>query len=175
MSSTADVVPDGVVLAAVERAVRHQASGDSHVPVWVILEHLDIPRRSAAGRRVRAQIDALQAAGSLECSRRHGAAVWALSAAGRRRLRRAERTGTVAALPEAPQHRVWRLAREAGQARIAGFRRAVGDVLADALVVLDDERRESDAWFELGARLQHACRLLGSASYCLREWAEPDD
>jgi hypothetical protein len=33
----------------------------------------------------------------------------------------------------------------------------------------------SDAWFALTERLQAACSQLGSATYCLSEWAEPDD
>src|SRR5664279_2463756 len=33
----------------------------------------------------------------------------------------------------------------------------------------------SDAWFELAERLQRAARRLGSATYCLHEWMEPDD
>jgi hypothetical protein len=31
----------------------------------------------------------------------------------------------------------------------------------------------SDAWFDVGERLHRACRRLGSATYCLHEWAEP--
>lgn len=43
-------IPDVTVLAAIDRAERHR--GRPGVPVWLIFEHLGIPRRS---RRVRAQ------------------------------------------------------------------------------------------------------------------------
>jgi len=33
----------------------------------------------------------------------------------------------------------------------------------------------SDQWFELAERLRSDCWMLGSASHCLHEWAEPDD
>ena len=33
----------------------------------------------------------------------------------------------------------------------------------------------SDVWFELAERLRASARSLGSATYCLHEWAEPDD
>jgi hypothetical protein len=59
MNTTADVIPNVLVLAAMERAERHRARGHSDVPIWTILEHLDIPRRSAIARRVRSQIGAL--------------------------------------------------------------------------------------------------------------------
>jgi hypothetical protein len=36
-------------------------------------------------------------------------------------------------------------------------------------------RGESDAWFDVAERLRRAAWLVGSASYCLCEWAEPDD
>jgi hypothetical protein len=64
-----------------------------------------------------------------------------------------------------------RLARE----RIDGFRQALRGSLAEAGALLGAERVPSDAWFDLAERLRKACWQLGSASYCLHEWAEPDD
>jgi hypothetical protein len=60
MNTPADVISDVLVLAAMERAERHRARGHSDIPIWTILEHLDIPRRSAMARRVRSQIGALE-------------------------------------------------------------------------------------------------------------------
>ncbi len=55
--------------------------------------------------------------------------------------------------------------------------REVVRVGLDETVRLLDARTagSSDAWFELSDRLRRAVWRLGSASYCLYEWAEPLD
>ncbi len=78
-------------------------------------------------------------------------------------------------LPESPQPRVWRHARTLAAERIDGLRGQVRGVLEDAMGVLDADGVCSDAWFALAERLELACGQLGSATYCLSEWAEPDD
>jgi hypothetical protein len=167
---------DELVLAAIERAARHQAHDRSAVPVWAILEHLGLRARSAPARHVRARLDALHAAGSLACARRHGVPTWALTGAGRRRLRRASRAGELPALPESPQHRAWRNARTAAAQELERFRRLVREHLERGEALLDaDPPPHSDAWLELAEELQRACRRLASASHCEYEWAEPDD
>jgi len=83
---TESPIPDDVVLAAVERAERHR--GRSGAPVWVIFEHLGIPRRS---RRVRLQIQALVKQGALRETRSHGVVLWELTPSGRRCLVRMPR------------------------------------------------------------------------------------
>jgi hypothetical protein len=164
-----------LVLAAVDRAACHRERED--VPGWEVLEHLHIPRRSRLARAVRSQLDTLQAQGLLSRSRLHGVPTWRLTDSGRRRLRRQRRLadrGPV--LPESPQHRSWRSARTAAAQEIERFRRALAEGLADAAQLLDaDPPAGSDAWFELGERLQGAAWRLGSASYCLREWLEPPE
>ncbi|MGO9322391.1 MAG: hypothetical protein ACLQBY_16540 [Solirubrobacteraceae bacterium] len=167
---------DELVLAAVERAGRHQARDTPAVPVWAILEHLAVPRRSGAARHVRERLGALHAAGWLERSRRHSVPTWALSDAGLAHLRRARRDGALPALPESPQHRAWRDARTAAAQEIERFRASVRERVARAALLLDaEEPPHSDAWLELAEELQRACRRLGSASHCLYEWVEPDD
>jgi len=59
--------------------------------------------------------------------------------------------------------------------RIDGFREALRASMAEVGALLDAEQAPSDAWFEFGKRLSAECRRLGSATYCLYEWAEPDD
>jgi ribosome-binding protein aMBF1 (putative translation factor) len=184
-----DVVPG--VLAAVDRAERHRVPevDPPGVPVWSVLEHLAIPRRSRRARQVRGRLDELVAAGSLECSRRHSVTVWSVTRAGRRRLTRARRAGRLEVLPESPQHRAWRDAQELAAERVEGFRLDVLEELEHAGELLDAEMAVaagrvapevlggslSDAWFEMAERLQRACRRLGSASYCLWDWREPED
>jgi ribosome-binding protein aMBF1 (putative translation factor) len=186
-----DVVPDVLVLAAVDRAERHRGIkvDPPGVPVWGVFGHLDVAARSRRARQVRARLDKLEAAGSLERSRRHGVAVWSVTRAGRRRLSRARRAGRLPVLPESPQHRAWREARELADERIDGFRLDVLEELERARELLNAHiaaaegrvapevagESVSDAWFEVADRLQHACRRLGSASYCLEKWREPDD
>ena len=185
------VVSDVLVLAAIDRAERHSSRGREArgVPVWAVLRHLDVASRSKRAREVRAQLDALEAAGSLERSRRHGAVVWVLTSRGRRRLSRGRRAGRVPALPESPQHRAWREARGLAEHRIDEYRRGVLEAVEHAQGLLDVPApgppvpdtpeavpgSASDAWLEVGEQLLQACRRLASASYCLWEWREPDD
>jgi len=186
-----EVVPVGLVLAAVDRAERHRvpAVDPPGVPVWSVLEHLATPRRSRRAREVRGRLDELVAAGSLECLRRHGVVVWSVTRAGRRRLARARRAGRLPVLAESPQHRAWRDAQELAAERVDGFRLDVLEELEHAGELLDAEMAVaagrvalevlggslSDAWLEMAERLQRACRRLGSASYCLWDWREPED
>jgi hypothetical protein len=131
--------------------------------------------RSTRARHAKSQLAALVAAGLLERSRRHGLEAWHLTAAGLRRLRRAEREGRVPALPESPQHRSWRHARATASHEIERARRELRAHLDQALVLLDAEQSSSDAWFEVGDRLGRSPWLVGSMTHCLHEWNEPDD
>jgi hypothetical protein len=165
-----------LVLAAVERAENHRAGGPAAVPVWTILEHLDVARRSAAARRVRSQLEALCVTGRLACSRRHGVLTWQITDSGRRQLRRARRSDRGPVLPESPQHRAWRNAHTTAGQEMERFRTDLHDQLRAAMLLLDaNPRPRSDAWLALAEELSRSCRLAGSASHCLYEWAEPDD
>jgi hypothetical protein len=167
---------DELVLAAVERAALHHARDTPAVPVWSVMEHLDLRRRTAAARHVVSRLDALHAGGWLASSRRHGAPTWVLTASGGERLRRARLAGSVPELPESPQHRAWRAAHTAAAQEIERFRRELRERLDDCARLLDAHSPpHSDVWFELAEELQRASRRVGSASHCLHEWAEPDD
>jgi hypothetical protein len=174
---TAEEFPsEDLLLAAFERAQRHQAGNDHPVVFGTVVDHLGLPRGSWTTRRLRPKLDALEAAGSVERVQRHGFVAWALTATGRRRLETLSASGDLGSLPEAPQHRHWRKARAAASERIDEFREEVGRTLseAEALHALGSDV-PSEVWFETSQRLQHACWRLGSATYCLREWPEPDD
>ncbi len=165
-------VSDEMVLVAVERAERHRERQDEGVMMSDIAEHLGFVHGSWTTRRLRPQIDALIAAGLLVRSRRHGVVVWGLTSSGRRRV---EQTSGSVVLPESPQHRVWRHARALAAERIDAVSEQASGVLAEAMDALDSEGVRSDAWFALAKRLQSACWQLGSVTYCLSEWPEPDD
>jgi hypothetical protein len=115
------------VLAAIDRAERHR--GRPGVPVWLIFEHLGIPRRS---RRVRAQLQALVQAGAIEQRRAHGVEIWALAPRGRRRLQGVGRVD----LPKSPQHCQWRNARTLATQEIERFRAAMRDAVTEAGALL---------------------------------------
>jgi hypothetical protein len=168
-------VSDVLLLAAVERAQRHHARGEEGVLWRDVLAHLGLAHSPLTTRRLRPQRDALLAAGLLSCSRRHGLDVWAITGAGRGRFSRARHAGEAGELPESPQHREWHDAREAAADRIDEFRARTRSVLGEAESLLVSECASSDAWFELAERLRRVCWTLGSATYCLREWPEPDD
>ena len=59
--------------------------------------------------------------------------------------------------------------------RIDGFREALRASVTELGALLDAGQAPSDARFEFGKRLSAECKRLGSATYCLSEWAEPDD
>lgn len=168
-------VSDVLVLAAVERAERHREREREGVWLPVIAAHLGFVHGSWTTRRLRPQLQALGSAGALSPARRHGLVVWTLTSAGRRRLGRARRAGELGELPESPQHREWRQARAAAAEQIDGFREQLRTVLEQAGGLLDAEGTRSDAWFELHECLERVSWRLGSATYCLREWPEPDD
>lgn len=175
-SERADRPSDELILAAVERAARHQTREPAAAPAWAVLEHLAIPRRSAAARHVRERMDAMLAAGLLKRTRRRSVPTWTLTDEGLACLRNARSAGALAELPESPQHRAWRNAGGAAGQEIERFRDSLRERLAEAARLLDaDTPPHSDAWLELGEELQRACRRLASASHCLYEWDEPDD
>ena len=172
----ADAIPDEMVLAAIDRAARHRARDHADVPVWAITEHLGIGRRSAAARHVRSRLVVLVEAGRLERSRRHGIPAWALRRSGRRHLARASRSGSVPALPESPQQRLWRNAQTLAEQEIERFRQDLRTSIDESVQMLDARSvASSDAWFELSEQLRRAMWRVGSATYCLHEWVEPHD
>ena len=167
--------PDTLILGAVERAERHDA-GKVGVTFRAVMEHLGFVHSAATTRRLRPHFERLLADGLLASARRRGVVVWSLTRAGRSRLAQARRRGTRGELPESPQHRAWREAREAAEQRIDKFRDELRAALRDGWLVLNAaERADSDTWFVLGDRVARACWLVGSATHCLYEWREPDD
>lgn len=165
-------VSDAQLLAAISRAEVHDRH--DHASRADIAAHLGFAHNSWTTRRLRPQLDAHRSAGRVRDVRRYGLNLLALTAAGRRALGKA-RSAEEVILPESPQHRIWRHSRTLAHERIDGFRQALRGSLAEAGALLGAERVPSDAWFDLAERLRKACWQLGSASYCLHEWPEPDD
>jgi hypothetical protein len=167
-------VSDVQILAAIDRAEAHDRNQIPDAARWDIAAHLGFVHNSWTTRRLRSQMDALRAAGRIRDVRRLGLDLVALTSAGRRTLGKARSAGEVP-LPESPQHRTWRHSRTVAGDRIDGFRAALRASVAELGALLDAGQTPSDSWFEFGKRLSADCKRLGSATYCLSEWAEPDD
>jgi DNA-binding PadR family transcriptional regulator len=170
-----------IVLAAVDRAVRQRPfppfGGPPGATLGEILAHLDVGRRSGTARAVRQTLAALADEGQVEHGRRRGVAVFALTTRGRRRLERARRAaGGSLPLPESPQHRAWREARELAASELPVLTDRLREAVADTRARLgSDAEGRSDDWLELAERLRASARGVGSALYCLQEWPEPDE
>jgi hypothetical protein len=167
-------VSDAQILAAIDRAEAHDRNQIPDAAGWDIAAHLGFVHNSWTTKQLRPQLDALRAAGRIRDVRRLGLDLVALTSIGRRALRTERRAGQVS-LPESPQHRVWRHSRTVAGDRIEGFREALRASVTELGGLLDAGQAPSDAWFEFGKRLGAECRRLGSATYCLAEWSEPDD
>jgi DNA-binding PadR family transcriptional regulator len=165
---------DDVLLAAIERAECHQdPERDPGVGLSTVKRHLGLRHHGGTTRRLRPQLQVLEKAELITQFRRKGSDLMTLTDKGRRRLDAVRGEVT---LPEAPQHQVWREAQLAASERIPDFRSDLRSALDEAIALLDaDHEADSDTWFQLSERLRHTGRLLASAIYCLREWAEPDD
>ena len=172
MKKAADQTPDGLILAAIERASLHRARG-SEVPAWAVFEHLGISRRSGAARQVRERLSALVEAGKVNTTHAHSVAGWELTTAGRRYLGRQRRTLPV--LPESPQHAAWRNAHTLAEREIGRFRMELRAMLTGTVALIELEDMASDDLYEAADDLAFQCRRLASATYCLREWEEPSD
>jgi hypothetical protein len=174
---------DAQLLAALRRAVGHRLPAPGPAPLWMLLEQLAIPPRSAAARELRRRLPALLRRGLLAAGREHGVGVWSLTAAGERALRSAGPQR----LPESPQHREWGRARTAAEQELPRFRARLAATLQRAELMLagaaqpDPEGPAGSGapsgadWLELGRALAGDCRRLGSAWHCLHEWPEPED
>jgi len=124
---------------------------------------------------MRARFDALLEAGELRASRRHDRLVWELTDSGRRRLARARQRGQRLVLPEAPQHREWRLARARAGEDILRLRVQLAEALGQAQGLLESDISSSEEWPSLAGCLQSGGSGLATAVYRLREWPERED
>ncbi len=165
-------ISDAVVLAAIDRAERHRRGTGEGVMESNLTEHLGFVRGPWTARGLRPQLDALIDAGALERVKRQGMVRLVLTEKGRTQAAQARRT---VALPESPQHRLWRQTGRIAVERIDGLREDARRAVQDAGRLLDTEEADSETLFLLAVRLRETVQYLGCATYCAREWAEPDD
>jgi hypothetical protein len=168
-------VADEMILAAIERAIRH---GTEEVWIATVGEHLGFKQTAHNTRRLRRDLERLSTPPNsyVERSERLGRKYWTLTARGMGWLVRQRKKGNVDTLPESPQHRQWRRARATAAERINRFRELLSDVTEEAETAETAFTAPPSAvWFELGKRLAAAFWLVGSAIYCRDEWDEPAD
>jgi hypothetical protein len=114
--------------------------------------------------------------GRLRHSRRRSQDYWALTDKGREQLAHALIAGIGAELPEAPQHREWRAAREHAAARVEALRGELGELLARVNAMLDaDVPPPATDWLAWAKPLKDLTVAVALAGYCLYERPEPDD
>lgn len=167
-------VTDGLVLAAVERAVLHEQ--EEGILTSVLMAHVGLAWAPPTSQKFFPRLDELRQAGLLTSTERRGEPYWSLTSVGQERLTKEREAGEVGALPESPQHRTWRHARTQAAVRIQRFREDLSDAHEKAGALIDQYRPViSKEWFELSEWLHSASWRLASATYCLTEWLEPED
>lgn len=169
---------DLLVLAAVDRAHRHRFNEDyGDATLKEIAQHLGTTWGPHTSRRLRPIVRRLtDDLGWLRQTRHRGHDGWALTDAGGERLARALLDGVGDELPESPQHRQWREAREHAAARIDALKNELGEALAEVDKMLDAEVPAPAAeWLAQAGTLRQLAAAVGVARYCLYERPEPDD
>lgn len=167
-------VTDGFILAAVERAVLHEQEED--VLTSDLTAHLGFEGKPATNRHLFPRLDELRRAGLLTATERRGEPLWSLTSVGQERLAKEREAGEVGDLPESPQHRAWRHAREQAAVRSEGFKDELIEALEEGNSLINQYSPVmSHEWFALHERLRRASWLLASATYCLTDWPEPED
>lgn len=167
---------DDLLLAALDRAERHQCREGQGVLLVYLKDHLGLPHHSGTTRRMRPQLDRLQDSGLIESFRDHSLNLWKLTGRGRNRLRSARRRGDLEELPESPQHRKWATAQLIATERIDDLEAELWGRIEEAGTMLDEvQTTSSEAWYTLIPKLKDACWRLAAAVYILGEWDEPTD
>jgi hypothetical protein len=166
-----------LLLAAIDRAFRHRSNTENPgVNLAAVKYHLALPHNGATTLRLRPVLQALEADGLAEQIRHRGYDLWRLTRSGHRHLAAAQDASGLYQLPESPQHRRWRETHDAAAGRIGGFQDDLREALGELAWLLDASRQPaSGEWYAIGERLSRICVRVGSATYCLYEWGEPDD
>ncbi|HEX5853346.1 MAG TPA: hypothetical protein VFY36_09645 [Solirubrobacteraceae bacterium] len=165
-----DRIPDVRILAAAKRARIHQGRPDEGVSLARIKMHLGLPHNGWTTRQLQPQLERMEAAGLIVREWRHSRTSWSVTPQGRRRA------SPFRDLPEAPQHRHWREARDLAAEHIDALRGDMQAALDEAgRLIYARSDADSDSWFEMSECLERAAWRVGSATYRLSEWAEPDD
>lgn len=168
---------DALMLAAIDRAERHRGRSESGAAIHVIASHLEMEWGSVASRRLRPRLARLtDELGWLERHWAHSRNYWTLTPTGRRQLAAALEDGIADELPESPQHRVWREARARAANRLDALHADLEAAIAKLEALAEaSQPPSSEDWHAQVKPTTEAIKQLALASFCLHEWAEPDD
>jgi len=159
-----------LVLAAIDRAITQSIRPVSAASDCAIADHLALSRRSGAWRQARRRLRELEDAADIEQGRRKGIPVWAITQAGRERLRRAVGDGRGPVLPESPQRRLWNDSRRLAAQEGDRFRAELSAALDEGLRLLHEGEASSQVWLALSARLRNATERVAAVVFCQVEW-----
>lgn len=181
MAST--LAPDLIVLSAIERAELHDRRGGAASGAYRsdVVRHLGFEWHSGAARSLLEQLKSLEADRYVELGTKiRERSIVRLTRRGLTHLQRARREQVFEALPnalpESPQHRAWREAHEAASEGFDHFLVSATAWVQEAeTVLMRPDGGSSEELMQLGDRLHREFWRLASATYCLREWAEPHD
>ena len=172
-------VSDERLLLAIGRAWDHIAPERTRLHRSQIARHLGFVHNGATTRRLRPQIEKLKRGGYLEEFCKRGARYLRPTGRGERRIAALRRSGDQEPLPESPQHREWRQARNLADERVeeilAELDRALDQARAVRRVSIEDIDGGSKEVRAMGKRLEARFHLLAIAVYCLFEWPEPEE
>lgn len=177
------IAPELTLLAAIERAELHspRSGGRRAACRRDVVTHLGLDWHPGTARRLKAQLEGLEVDRRVRLGKKAPErSLVSLTRRGRDRLRRARRErvpeALASALPESPQHRVWREARAAAVCQVDEFRSAATAAVQDAETVLVSPTGASaEELMRIGDRLRRELWRFASATYCREEWAEPDE
>jgi DNA-binding PadR family transcriptional regulator len=172
-----------MLLAAIERAERQVVLPGERKGARrnEVVAHLGLDWHSGNARRLKGQLEALEAEGCVEIQRKipHRSIV-ALTRRGHDRLQLARRQkapeAMAEALPESPQHRRWREARAVAEESEDEIRSLATDAVHDAqTALLKPEADGAEELMAIGDRLHRVFWRFASVVYVRQEWAEPDE
>ena len=170
------------LLTAVERAERHDVGPEKRTSSRDVAEHLGFLWSPAVGRKLTPLLLALESDGWLTLGERAGGGSLRcrLTRRGQNRLQTARRAvvpeALLDSLPESPQHRTWRQIRGAAVAGANDFLGSATTAVQEAeTVLLNPMLAPSMELMAIGQRLRLHFWRLASVTYCLHEWAEPNE
>ena len=144
----AEEIPTELVLAAMERAKRQERYEQPGLHINPIKEHLGLFRRDPHLGRL---LNRMMTEGLVEHTRTQGAKWWAMTTAGRRRLNKARKAGSLGELPESPQHKAWRTAHGLAETEIGRSRLELSALHGE----LSEPPSKRDSWpRDTGPRLR---------------------
>jgi hypothetical protein len=161
---------DAVVIAAVARAMRHQADvGELDTPVKAddIGAHLGVSDRSTIRNRLLPILNRLLRDKRLRVSGVGNNRRWIVTGLGAGIMRAEE-------LPESPQHRDWRMALEWFTERIPALRHELRELAPKTDTLLGSDQASAVEWLAHFEQLGSLWLTMAVARYCVTR-LEPDD